>query len=83
MGKSMGKTHRNRSKKTAVKSGEEQKHSSRHKSRIINYVNSICDEVKRILLHGKFKLLDEDLLEGVEVILLIENEHCFLEIWER
>ena len=57
--------------------------SSRHKSRIINNIIINCDEVKRILLHGKFKLLDEDLLEGVVVILLIENEHCFLEIWKR
>lgn len=29
-----------------------------------------------VLPYSKFKLLDEDLLEGVEVVLLIENEHC-------
>lgn len=31
-----------------------------------------------ILPHGKFKLLNEDLLEGIEVILFVEDKRLFL-----
>ena len=32
----------------------------------------------KILSHSKLKLVNEDLLEGIEIILLIEDEHGFL-----
>ena len=32
----------------------------------------------KILLYRKLELVDEDLLEGIEVVLLIENEHRLL-----
>ena len=32
----------------------------------------------KILSYRKLKLVDEDLLEGIEVVLLVENEHRLL-----
>ena len=32
----------------------------------------------KILLHRKVKLVDENLLEGIQVVLFIEDEHCLL-----
>lgn len=34
--------------------------------------------VLEIFLHGELELLDEYLLEGVEIVLLIKDQHCFL-----
>ena len=34
--------------------------------------------MSEILPHSKLKLLDENLLEGVEVVLLVEDKHGFL-----
>lgn len=43
---------------------------------MITHIETVCG--LEVLLHGKFKLLDEDLFEGVKVFLLVENEHCLL-----
>ena len=32
----------------------------------------------KVLSYCKLKLVDEDLLEGIEIVLLVENEHSFL-----
>ena len=34
----------------------------------------------KILLYRKLELVDEDLLEGIEVVLLVEDKHSFLVI---
>jgi hypothetical protein len=32
----------------------------------------------KILPHGKVKLVDEYLLEGIQTVLLVEDKHCLL-----
>jgi len=39
-----------------------------------------CFTGLKVLPHGKFKLVDENLLEGIQVILLVEDEHRLLVI---
>lgn len=54
----------------------------------VNYIifritlqNNLCKVMRKsfnleVFPYGKFKLLNEDLFEGVEVVLFVENKHC-------
>ena len=35
-----------------------------------------CCRQSEILPHGKVKLVDEYLLEGIQIVLLVEDKHC-------
>jgi hypothetical protein len=35
----------------------------------------------KVLPYGKVKLVDENLLEGIQIVLLIEDEHCLLIVY--
>ena len=42
------------------------------------YLQSTSTAPLKIFSYCKLKLVDEDLLEGIEIVLLVENEHSLL-----